>query len=177
MLDWFRKDKKENPINIPESIVEVQLDDVVDYEMKSWKVEEDASYDWGNNEFSKEFKLNAGDEKLFLHIGEDDELELSVSRKAKWSVLQGNIRNQVLEYGEPPNVLVMDGITYNLSDSGGAKYRSISRGSGWEHFSFWEYEDADEELLICIEYWDGDWELSIGKYVESFEFSLFRPNN
>ena len=176
MLSWFKKDKKEDPIVIPESIAEIQVGDVVDFDMKSWKVEEEASYDWGNNDFSKEYKLNAGDEKAYLHIEEDDEIELSVTSKLKWSALEGDIRNQVLQYGEPPRTLVLNGVTYNLSDSGNARYRSVTKGNGWEHFSFWDYEDADEELIISIEDWDGDWELSAGKYAESFEFSLFRPD-
>ena len=177
MLNWFKKNKKEAPIDIPQSITEVQLGDVVDFDMKSWKVEDEAAYDWGNNDHTAENKLNAGDQVLYLHLEEDDEVELSISQKIKWSALEGDIRSQVRQYGEPPKTIVMDGVTYNVSDSGSARYRSITKGDGWEHFSYWDYEDADEELTICIEDWDGDWELSAGKYCETFEFSLFRPSD
>ena len=74
----FLKNKKDKPSSQPKSIEELQVGDLVDYYMKSWETEEEGEYDWGNNEFSKEFKLNSGDEVMFISLYEDDELEISV---------------------------------------------------------------------------------------------------
>ena len=55
----FLKNDKEEASTQPTSIEQIQVGDVVDYYMKSWETQEEGVYDWGNNESSKEFKLNS----------------------------------------------------------------------------------------------------------------------
>ena len=168
------KNKKEAQPQQPTGIVDVKVNDVVDYYMKSWEVQEEGEYDWGNNEFSKEFKLNSGDEILYLSILEDDELELTIFQKIKWSDIEGDLRSIVNQYNEPPKELIKGGVKYHLADHGMARYCSITKDTDWSNFSYWDYEDDSEDKLISIESWDGDFEISAGEYVEPFEFSVFR---
>ena len=173
MFDFLRN-KKDKPSSQPESIEEIQVGDVVDYYMKSWEVQEEAEYDWGNNDLSKEFKLNSGDEIFYVSLYDDDELEISTFQKILWDAIDGDLRSTVKEYDKPPKELVKDGVKYFLADSGMARYRSVTKDKGWSDFEFWDYEDASEDKIVSIECWDGDWEISAGEYAESFEFSVFR---
>ena len=170
----FLKNKKDKPSSQPESIEELQVGDLVDYYMKSWETEEEGEYDWGNNEFSKEFKLNSGDEVMFISLYEDDELEISAFQKILWNAIDGDLRASINEYGKPPRELVKDGVKYFLSDSGMARYRNVTKNKAWSDFEFWDYEDESEDKIVSIECWDGDWEISAGEYTEAFEFGLFR---
>ena len=170
----FLKNKKDETNHQPTSIEEVQVGDVIDYYMKSWETQEEGVYDWGNNESSKEFKLNSGDEVLYLSIYEDDELEISVFSKITWSAIDGDLRSTINQYNEPPRELVKDGVKYYLTDNGMARYRSLTKDKGWSNFAYWDYEDESEDKIVSIESWDGDFEISAGEYVEPFEFSIFR---
>ncbi len=175
MLNWFKK-KKEKEININTTIAEAKVGDVVDYYMKSWEVKEEGEYDWGNNEFSTELKLDAGDEHLFLTIDDDDEVELSVFQSAKWNEVEGNLRDLLLQKNEPPREIVSQGISYKLTENGVGRHRSISRDTDWSNFEYWDFEDSTEDKIISIENWGGEYELFKGEYVESFEFSVFPKN-
>ncbi len=166
--------KKEEQPKQPKGITEIQVGDIVDYYMKSWEVQEEGEYDWGNNEISKEFKLNAGNEVLFLTIDEDDEVEISVFQKINWGVIEGNLRSSINQENEPPKKLVKDSVEYSLTETGMARYRNMTKGGGWSSFAYWDYEDETEDKIIGIESWDGDFEIHAGEYVEPFEFSVFR---
>ncbi len=172
MLNWFKK-KKVKEVEIKNSIVQAQVGDVVDYYMKSWEVKEEGEYDWGNNEFSTEIKLDAGDEIIYLTIDEDDETELSVSKPAKWNEVEGDLRSHLLQYNEPPRELISAGVRYKLTENGFGRYRSISKDTDWSSFEFWDFEDETEDKLITVESWGGEFELFKGEYVETFEFSIF----
>lgn len=172
MLNWFKK-KKVEEVEIINTVQQAKVGDVIDYYMKSWEVKEEGEYDWGNNEFSTELKLDAGDEHLYLSIEEDDEIELSVSRSIKWKEIEGDLRNQMLQYNEPPRQIVSDGVTYQLTENGMGRFRSISRDTGWSSFEYWDFEDKTEDKIITIENWNGEYELFKGEYVEPFEFSIY----
>lgn len=176
MLDWFKK-KKTEEVHITSSVEQAKVGDVVDYYMKSWEVKEEGEYDWGNNEFSTELKLDAGDEHLYLTIDEDDDLELSVFRSIKWNEIEGGLRSQMLQYNQPPRKIISQGTTYQLTEAGMGRYRSISRNSDWSSFEFWDFEDESEDKIISIENWNGEYELFKGEYVEPFEFSVFGREN
>ena len=77
---FFKKKNKDkgphyDPTNI--KVTDIRKGFIFDYNQKSWEAVEEYEYDWGNNDFTYEFKIVSEDETAYLHIEEDDDRYLS----------------------------------------------------------------------------------------------------
>jgi len=115
IFDFFKK-KEEPKLSEELTLKDLQKGDFVDYFMKSWKVEEVTEYDWGNNIFSREFKLNAGDEIIYIEIDEEEDDTVSISRDVKMSKIQKGLKQHIIEKDEPPKELEYEGSIYFFSE-------------------------------------------------------------
>ena len=59
-----KKEKAYDPLNI--KVTDLKKGFVFDYDLKTWEVQEVYQYDWGNNFFSYEYKIDCGDVKSTL---------------------------------------------------------------------------------------------------------------
>ena len=87
LFDRFKKKEEPSydPTNI--SVRDLDMGFVLDYDMKTWVVKGVYDYDWGDNFFTREYKIDSGEEQLFLSVEDDDELEIVFLRKIQQYLL------------------------------------------------------------------------------------------
>ncbi|MFA0963270.1 DUF4178 domain-containing protein [Roseivirga sp. BDSF3-8] len=170
--------KKQEPEYDPSDlrITDLKKGFVVDYDLKTWQVTAEYEYDWGGGFFTKEYKLDSGTESLYLHIEDDDELELSLSRKVGIRRFEEDIRAHFADDDLPPESVTLEGKTYHRIEESLGYFRDVSR-EGWSELASYTYEDDDEETFVNIERWgEEEFEASYGTYADEYEFSNILPN-
>lgn len=150
---------------------------VFDYDLSTWEVQGIYEYDWGNNYFTREFKINNGSDTRYLSLEEDDELCLSVSKKIKVRVLGEHVMDDLMNREKPPGKIHYEGTEYFLEKEAPGYFHDIAKGKDdWEEFISWNFEDDAEKQIITIEQWgEKDFEASIGKNIDEFEISNILP--
>ena len=93
----MKKDKEPDydPTNI--KVTDLDKGFVFEYDLRTWVVEEAFEYDWGHNEFSKEFKITDGSEVKFLSLEDDDGIELVLGERIKMGLIDEDIVEAVSE--------------------------------------------------------------------------------
>lgn len=170
------KSKQEDP-KTDLTILDLEVGYILDYFLKSWEVKAVYEYDWGNNFFTIEYKLDSGDEILFLHIEETEEgLECVISKKVKLLEIDEDLKDEILKYDEPKSKKIFyKERKYRLGDENQGFFRDTA-SENWQQFVSWEYVSKDGENIITIERWgEMEFEASSGTYVEAHEFSNFLP--
>ena len=177
LFDLFKKNKPHYDItNI--RVQDLDIGFVFDYNLEPWEVKALYEYDWGDNFFSREFKITNGSQTLFLAMEEDDELTLSISEKIKVGNLGANISQLLFNTQEPPNQINYKGVSYSLTKQAPGYFHDISAGDKWEEFNSWEFEDQTGENVLIIEQWgEREFEASVGKYISEFEISNILPSS
>ncbi|MEL6534322.1 MAG: DUF4178 domain-containing protein [Bacteroidota bacterium] len=169
--------KEEEPEYDPTNIrlQDLEVGFVLDYDMKSWEVVGQFEYDWGDNYFTDEFKIQSSNTALYLHLEEDDELEISLSHKLRLGHVSENIPNHFQNGDDPPRSLTFEGSAFQLQEEALGSFRNV-RSENWDDFISWNYEHSDGKQFLTLERWgEEEYELSHGKYVESYEFSNILP--
>jgi hypothetical protein len=178
MLGQFFKKKKEphyDSTNI--TVHDLDVGFVFDYDMSTWEVKAIYEYDWGDNYFSREFKIENGLDVRYLSIDEDDELILTVSKKIKVRLLGENVQQTLMKTQKPPNEFIFEDRKYLLEKESPGYFHDINGNpENWTEFISWEFEDSSEEHIINIEQWgEKEFEASAGKYIKEFEISNILP--
>ena len=180
LFDFFKKKEKEPKYDITNlTVLDLDKGFILDYDMKSWVVKQVGEYDWGHDCFSKEYKLDSGDDKVYLSVEDDEELELSITKSIKMHKLGENIIDETIKNEKPPSKLVYKDRTYFLDEDCAGYYNDASSGSKeWEELINWDYYDEDEEHIISITQWgEREFEASVGKIIKEFEVSNIIPGN
>ena len=116
----FKKNKKPEYDVTNLSILDLNVGFVFDYDMKSWVVEEAYEYDWGGNHFSKEYKINSGDDVAFLSVEDDGDLNISLTKSIKLRAIEENVLEEVTKNKKAPKTIHFQKESYYLeSDSAG----------------------------------------------------------
>lgn len=156
MFDFLKK-KKEPDYDVTNlSVNDLTVGFVFDYDGKSWVIKEHYEYDWGSNNFSQEYKVDAGDEVAFLSVEDDGEIKLSMVKEIRMGMIDEDVMDEIKTRGNPPRQLHFDGeVYYQESDSAGY-YNEVGA------------EDDDAEELVSFEYFNraGDKILSITQWDE-----------
>jgi hypothetical protein len=90
--------------------------------------------------------------------------------------LPQGVRKQIIDDGDPPERLDVDGVTYYLDETGaGHAFEDVSSVEG-APFVYWDYLDEDEERSLTIEQW-GETEIEAyeGQWVERYHFTNMLP--
>ncbi len=176
IFDFFnKKEPHYDSTNI--QVKDLDVGFVFEYDLSTWEVKAIYEYDWGDNYFTREFKIDNGSEVLFLSLEEDDELELSVSKKIKVRALGDNLLEVLQQKQEPPKTITYNNISYYLENSSPGYFHDIAKGDSWEEFHSWDFEDNEGLNILCIEQWDEmEFEASIGKNIKEFEIANILPS-
>jgi len=180
LFDFFKKKDKTtyDPTNI--TLMDLQKGFVLEYDLKTWVVKEVYEYDWGDNYFSREYKIDSGDDILFLHVEKDDELDLTVTKKIKVTMIDEDLPEYLEEHEKAPKKIHYKGKKFYLDGNENPGYfKDLSDSQkDWVEFISWDYYDENDEEYINIEQWDErEFEASIGRVVKEFEFSSILPGN
>ncbi len=174
MFNFFKKKKEPDydPTNI--KITDLKKGFVFDYDLSQWEVQEEYTYDWGDEFFSKEYKISDGSKTLFLSVEEDDELEIALHEKVRLSTFDEDIESEIINNERPPKVIHYKGTTFRRESESPGYFND--GGDSWAEMISWDYYDNDEEQVVTIEQWgEREFEASVGKYIESFMISNIMP--
>ncbi len=175
LFDFFKK-KEPGYDSTNIQLQDLDIGFVFDYDLSTWKVDAIMEYDWGNNYFSREFRVNNGSETCFLAIEEDDEPDISFMRKVKLNALQEGLAFFMAENQQAPEKIEYKEVQYFMEEERPGYFRNITKGTEWEEFRSWHFEDETGELLLCIEQWDEkEFEASAGKSLKDFEITNILP--
>lgn len=173
MFNFFKKKPDYDPLSL--QVTDLKKGFIFEYDLRSWEVKEEYTYDWGDNFFSKEYKIFDGSETRFLSVEEEDNLELAIHEKVRMSSFEEDIEGDIIRQQRPPKVIRYKDITFRLDEEAPGYFDD---GSGkWVEFISWDYYDAQEEYVLTIEQWEErTFEASFGKCIEAFEISNIFPN-
>lgn len=177
LFDFFKKEKGPayDPNNI--KVTDIRTGFILDYDLKTWQVKEAYEYDWGHNYFTREFMLDSGDDIIYLYIDDNEELDMSVSRKVKVRALDEDLPEYIIEHQQPPKKIVFEGKEYYLDrESPGYFSDEPDNDDSWTEFISWDYYDKNGEFLLAVEQWgDKEFAAASGKVIKEYEISNILP--
>lgn len=171
----FKKETKidRDPLNM--NLSDLRYGDYVDYDMKTWQVKKAARYEWSANDITKEWQLVSGNETLYLELESGDESSWSMSKKLLFSSLGSQIRQVIVDNGDPPETIIFDGNKYYLEISGGGFYYEEGKPLSQKLLK-WDYSDESGENYLSIEQWgENDFDASTGWPVHEYQFNNITP--
>lgn len=176
-FDRFSKKKQPHYDSTYITVKDLDVGFVFDYNLTTWEVKAIYEYDWGDNYFTREFKIDNGSDILFLSIEEDDELIISVSNKVKVHKLGDSLQQDIIARGKPANKITFEGREYSLVKEAPGYFHDITGNpNNWIEFISWDFEDDSEAYTITVEQWgEKEFEATAGKYVKEFEISNILP--
>lgn len=184
-LFGFGKKKKEeesyNPLDL--KVTDLKEGFLFDFDMESWIVKEAYEYEWGNNFYSKEYKVDNGTQKMFLSVSEEDELEIVMSEKIKVSRIDEDVVDEIKDRERPPKTIHYKGQKFYRESAEEGYFRELKEGvdresADWDRLISWEYYDEEEESVLTIEQWgDDEFEASLGVCVKEFQISNIIPSS
>ncbi len=171
--------KKEEPSYDPNNVTVHDLDFnfIIEYDLKSWKVEEVFEFDWGSNNFSKEYKINSGDEIAYLHVSDDGGLQLTLTKEIKIRKLDEDLVDTIVKTEKALNKLHWEGEKYFLDSESTGYSKDLSKSTNdWEELISFEYYNDEETKIISITQWDErSFEAYAGIVISEFEISSIIP--
>jgi len=176
LFDFFKKKEPHyDSTNI--RVHDLDVGFIFEYDLSTWVVEAVYEYDWGDNYFTREFKVNNGSQVSYLSMEEDDELILAFMQKVKVRALEEDLLDELIDRQKAPKKIVYKGVTYFREKESPGFFHDIAKGDNWEEFRSWDFEDESGEHQICIEQWDEkEFEASVGRRVQEFEISNILPS-
>lgn len=175
----FGKKKQPAPDPLNRTVRDLDQGYLFEYDLRSWEVKAVYEYDWGDNDFSKEFQVSDGTETFYLGVEDDDELEILWSSKISLAKIEAKVADHIIKHQSPPDTLVYAGKTYYLDEEAPGYFHEKGEPEDqWQEFISWDYYDDSEEYNLCIEQWgERSFEASQGKYLEEFEITDILPRN
>ncbi len=176
IFDFFKK-KDDEPHYDSTNITVHDLDKnfVFDYDLRSWVVEEMFEYDWGDSHFSRSFNVFDGKEHLDLHIEQDKELEIALTKPISVRKIAFDFADQIVENGKAPTSITYNDKVYILENEYPGYFRNVESEESREVI-MWLYIDNEDEHLINIEQWgEREFNAKIGRYLSENEISNILP--
>ncbi len=180
LKDLFKKKKEPDYDATDIRVTDIKLGFIFEYDLSTWEVVEEYEYDWGNNYFSKEFKIFNGTETKFLSLDEDDELYIAVTTKVKVRSVDEDLPEYIIEHEAPPKKITYNGTKFFQEEESPGYFRNVEDGEdddAWSEVVSWEYEDDNDQVLTIEQWGDKEFEASFGKYIKEYEISNILPKS
>ncbi|SHK40690.1 DUF4178 domain-containing protein [Paramaledivibacter caminithermalis] len=135
----------------------VSIEDV-DYEVQAVLKLNDHGWRW------TEYKLKDSRKTYWLSVEQDDDIEISLYQEV------------VAITTEPTKVFEYKGIKYYMQEGSDAIVEGLDGNINvvkGEKVDYYEYCDEDDENLLSIEIWDGEVEMSIGRWIEDYNIEIY----
>ncbi len=176
MFNFFKK-KKEPSYDVTNlSVKDLNYGFIFDYDMKSWVVKEVYEYDWGDQKFTKEYKVDAGDEVAFLGVEDNGELTLTLAKSLKIRQIEEDIFEAITDQKKAPSKIHCKGELFYLHEDSAGYFRDHADGDTWEELMSYEYFNEDETKFISLTQWDErTLEAYSGIVLEPFKISNIIP--
>ncbi len=174
MFNFFKRKKSSDydPLNL--QVTDLKTGFIFEYDLRTWEVQEEYTYDWGDEFFTKEYRVSDGTEIRYLGVDDDDEVELTWSEKIQLSELPVDIESEVARNERPPKEIAFRGIAFHRAEESPGYFQG--KAGNWVELISWDYYDQDNEYVLNIEQWDDrSFEAAFGKVIETFEISNITP--
>lgn len=178
MFDFLKKKKEEPTYDVTNlSLKDLDVGFIFEYDMKSWVVKEAYEYDWGNNNFSKEYKVDAGDEVAFLGIEDDGELNISLTKAIKMREIDEDVADEIVKNDKPQRKIHFGGELYHLDSDSAGYFKDLGKDTDdWDELVSWEFYNEDEDKIVSITRWDEQtFEYFAGVVPKEYQFSNIIP--
>lgn len=130
----------------------------VDYEVQVVLKFNDHGWRW------TEYKVKDARKTLWLSAEEDDDIEISLYEEV------------VAITTEAPRKYEYKGITYFMQEGSDAIVEEVMGNINvvkGEQVDYYQYSDEDGEHLLSIEIWNGQVEMSVGRWIEDYNVEIF----
>ncbi|TRX50663.1 DUF4178 domain-containing protein [Fulvivirga sp. M361] len=178
LFDFLKKKEKEPEYDVTNlSVKDLDQGFILEYDMKSWEIKEVYEYDWGGNNISREYMMDAGDEVIYLGVEDEGELFITAMKNIKIRKLGDDIIDKTIKKERPPKKLEYEGIKYHLHTDNAGYFNDKTKGTDdWEELVSWDYYDDEEVHILSITQWgERDFEASVGKVVKAYQISNIIP--
>jgi hypothetical protein len=177
-FNFFKKKKNQEPeldmLNI--RVTDIKKGFILEYDLKSWEVLEEYTYDWGDNYFSKEYKISSGADILFMSVDDDDVIEITLQKKIKLSSIEADVEGEIIKNKFPPKKIVYKGVDYFRDSESPGYFKEEHTDKDWIEFISWSYYNEEEDRVLSIEQWDDrEFEASYGKVIKEYEITNIIP--
>ncbi|WP_462248356.1 DUF4178 domain-containing protein [Ekhidna sp.] len=172
------KKKKEPEYDVTNlSVLDLDTGFIFDYDMKSWVVQETYEYDWGNNNYSNEYKVHSGDETAFLSVEDDGDINLSMVKSIKLRTIEEDISDEITKNKKPPKTIHYQNESYFLENDSAGYFRDTTKKTeDWEELITWEYYNEAEDKIVCFTQWDEhNIDAAAGKVIEVHQITDIIP--
>jgi hypothetical protein len=175
----FNRKKKEEPQPFNRTVRDLDQGYIFEYDLKTWEVKAVYEYDWGHENFSKEYKVSDGENTYYLAVEEDDDLEIVLSEKVKLRKLPIDFKTDSDGRFTAPKEVAYNSRMYYLEEESAGYFKDAKEediDENWEEFVSWSYYDDAEEFCLDLEQWgENSFEASHGKVLKEFEISNILP--
>lgn len=178
VFNFFKKKKEADydPLNI--TVRDLKKGFIFEHDLRQWEVVEEYTYDWGDNYFSKEYKITDGKNTFFLSVEEDDELEIVLYEKMKVGQLEGDISGEIIKNQVPPSEISFKGKIFRRENESPGYFKEEGGSKDWVEFINWQYYDEEEKHVLSIEQWEErEFEASFGTIINEYEITNILPGN
>jgi len=177
LFDFLKKKEPTyDPANL--TIHDLRAGFIFDYDLKTWIIREEYLYDWGDHYFTREFKIDSGDDSAYLHIDDNDDLFITLTKKIRIRSIDEDIPEVIKKDDKPPKKLIYNEITFYLEGTNPGYFSNDPKSDNWAELISWDYYDTKGEFTLAIEQWgEDDFEAAFGRVIKEFEFSNILPSN
>ena len=175
IFDFFKKEEEPSYDATNIQVTDLNVGFVFEYDLSTWEVKAVYRYDWGNEHFSREFKVSNGVDTRYLSLEDDDEIELEWSKKVKISKIDIDLLDTPITEQKPPRKIHYEGTAYRLANSSMGYFFDEGTDEDWAEFRTWNFESAQEETLTIEQWDDEEFDASVGKVIKEFEISNILP--
>ncbi len=175
-FDFFKKKEVAPDYDVTDlSVRDIRVGYLFDYDMTTWEIVEEYEYDWGNGNYSYEFKLTDGNEVRYLAMEDGDTMYLAMTKKLKIREIAQDLPEQIVNNQKPPTSLTFDGCDY-LMELESPGYVRVATSQDWNELMTWSYEDKDgKNVLNLVRLDDFAFDASVGKRIEEYEITNILP--
>lgn len=179
----FNNKKKDEPHYDPTNIgvEDLRKGFVIDYDLKSWEVVEEYEYDWGNEEFSYEYKISSAEgDDLFLSVerDENDDLFLATFTPIRSSMLDDEVEERIFDNKKPPKQITYKGTTYYREEESMGFHKNVDAQGESAEFISWTYFDETEKNILSITKWDDEvFDASVGQVIQESDITSILPGS
>jgi hypothetical protein len=158
------------------SLEHLQMDSLLDYDLKTWRVAQEWQYDWEDGESLREFRLVSETEaqSLTLYLKkEGGHVEIFVAQKINIHLLDEQLEEEILTKQKPRNILIYKGQNFYREPQRKGFCFDMSLPNPVTKLSAWEYFNESRDQILRLETYDQNqsYRALIGERVSVYEFS------
>jgi hypothetical protein len=157
------------------SLSDMKVGCLVDYDLSTWEVTACNQYDWGDGDISLEWQLKSAETVAYLELEQDDDDDWSFNRKIDFSLIDAQVKTQILEAGDPPDEIRFQDETFYLQETAAGHFNT-KKPSDPQPMLRWSYATESGQNYLGIEQWsEKEIDASVGIPAHSYQFSNLLP--